>query len=66
MDETVIPLPKMARQLGVSVAWLRDMANEGKVPCIRAGKRFLFSASAVQKALLTLASQPTMGGRNAG
>jgi excisionase family DNA binding protein len=62
MDDDVVTLVKLARELGVAATWLRKMAVDGKVPCVRAGKRFLFARSAVRKALATLAAEPVKGG----
>jgi hypothetical protein len=44
-------LERMAARLGVTRAWLLEQANAGKVPCLKAGKRFLFSPTAVVEAL---------------
>jgi excisionase family DNA binding protein len=40
-----------ARLLGVPEAWLKREAREGRVPCLRAGRRLLFDVSAVEQAL---------------
>lgn len=47
----LLSLGRMARRLGVTQAWLKDEADAGRVPCVRAGRRFLFAADAVVKAL---------------
>ena len=47
----VLSLPRMARRAGVTQQWLRDFADAGKVPCLRAGNRYLFNPVAVQEAL---------------
>lgn len=49
--EEVLTLPRMARRLGVTAGWLRAEAEAGGVPCLRAGKRFLFNPVAVEHAL---------------
>lgn len=41
----------MARRLRVTTAWLRDEANAGRVPCLRAGTRYLFAPEAVERVL---------------
>jgi len=41
----------MARRLRVAVGWLRAEADAGRVPCLRAGNRYLFSAEAVERVL---------------
>ncbi len=59
--ETVTPailtLACMARRLGVTQTWLRSEAKSGRVSCIPAGKRYLFSPEAVETALARRASQ---------
>jgi len=37
--------------LGVSAQWLRDEANSGKLPCVKAGKRYLFNVTTVETIL---------------
>jgi hypothetical protein len=48
---TILTLPKMARRLRVTQAWLRAEAEAGRVPCLRADTRFLFAAEAVEAVL---------------
>lgn len=50
----LLTIGRMARRLGITQQWLREQADAGKVPCLRAGKRILFNPVAVQE---TLASQ---------
>jgi hypothetical protein len=50
MDE-LLSLGRMARRLCVTQKWLKQAADEGRVPCLRADSRYLFSAAAVQAAL---------------
>jgi hypothetical protein len=47
----LLPLNRMARRLRVTTAWLRDEANAGRVPCLRAGTRYLFAPEAVERVL---------------
>lgn len=47
----ILTLPKMARALCVTAKWLRAEADAGRVPCLRAGKRYLFAPAAVERAL---------------
>lgn len=51
MELDLLTLPRAARRLGVSVRWLRAEADAGRVPCLRAGRRYLFSAMALAEAL---------------
>ena len=50
MDE-VLPLPRMARRLGVTARWLRAEAEAGRVPSLRAGTHLLFNPAAVQRVI---------------
>ena len=54
-------LSRMARRLGVAQQWLRDQADAGKVPCIKAGRRYLFNPAAVQETLATKAARTRQG-----
>lgn len=45
------PIGTTARLLGVTVQWLRDEAEAGRVPCLRAGSRLLFDPEAVEAVL---------------
>lgn len=51
MCDTLLSLARMARRLGVTAVWLRCEADAGRVPCLRAGKQYLFAAGAVEAAL---------------
>lgn len=51
----LLTLPRMARRLGVTQAWLRDEAKAERVPCLMAGNRYLFDPEAVQAALVARA-----------
>jgi excisionase family DNA binding protein len=44
-------LARLARRLGVTQRWLRDEADAGRVPHLRAGSRYLFSPTAVEEVL---------------
>lgn len=57
----LLPLNRMARHLRVTVAWLRDEANAGRVPCLRAGDRYLFSPAAVERILAERAARESCG-----
>jgi len=59
----VLSLPRMARRLGITQTWLRAEADAGRVPCLRAGTRYLFAAAAVEKALAERASRQTEAAR---
>jgi hypothetical protein len=61
MDTThaplLLPLGPMARRLRLTAAWLRDESDAGRVPCLRAGKRYLFAPEAVERVLAARAAQ---------
>ena len=54
----LIPLSRVARRLRVPVGWLRDEADAGRIPCLRAGRVYLCDPLAVETALLERARQP--------
>ena len=58
MDNELLTLPRLARRLGVSQSWLRQEAASGRIPCLAARGRYLFSESAVRSALLQRAERP--------
>ena len=60
MDD-LLSLSRMARRLGVTQQWLRDEAEAGNVPCLKAGSRYLFNPPAVQEALAAQAAQTRLG-----
>lgn len=43
---------ELAERTGLPVAWLKREADEGRLPCIRVGRRRYFDAEAVEQALL--------------
>jgi hypothetical protein len=51
MNERLLSLARMARRLGVTQRWLRSQAVCGRVPSLRADRRFLFDPVAVEDAL---------------
>lgn len=44
-------LSRTATTLGIPISWLKREAEAGRVPCLRAGRRFLFDIEAVAKTL---------------
>jgi hypothetical protein len=60
----LLPLGPMARSLRVTSAWLRDEADAGRVPCLRAGTRYLFAPAAVESALAQRAAEERRGIRD--
>jgi len=57
MDDKLLSLPRMARRLGVTQRWLREQADAGRVPHLRADKRYLFAVHAVQAELAKQAAE---------
>ncbi len=53
----LLSLSRMARRAGVTQQWLREQADAGAVPYLRAGQRYLFSPPAVIESLAAQASQ---------
>ena len=58
----LLSLPRMARRLGVTQRWLRSEADAGRVPCLRAGDRYLFNLPAVIDAVATIAARTRQAG----
>lgn len=54
----LLSLSGLARHLQLPSEWLRSEALAGRLPCLRAGRRLLFNADAVRRALLRRASEP--------
>ena len=61
----LLSLSRMARRFGVTQHWLRDQADTGKIPCLKAGNRYLFNPVAVQRALAVKAARTRQGGNDA-
>jgi hypothetical protein len=53
----LVPINVAARWLRVPAKWLRDEAEAGRIPCLRAGKVILCNFVAVEAALLERARQ---------
>lgn len=54
----LLSLGRMAARLRVTQGWLRERAEVREVPCLQAGKRFLFNPAAVLDALAVQAARP--------
>ena len=48
---TLLPLGPTAQQLGVPATWLRQEAERGSIPHLKAGKRLLFDLETVARLL---------------
>ncbi|TWT79125.1 hypothetical protein CA13_05230 [Planctomycetes bacterium CA13] len=58
----LLPLRRMASRLGVPAAWLRDRAEAGEVPALRAGSRWLFRPDVVVPVVAAMAAPESKGG----
>ncbi len=59
MDEnkSLSTVRELANELGLPVAWLKDEAQAGRIPCLRIGKRLVFNAEAVERTLVERAGE---------
>ena len=57
----LLPLRRMAVRLGVPSKWLREQAEAGKVPGLRAGNRWLFVPDVATDAVRVLAGDALAG-----
>ena len=53
----LLTLSRMSRELGVSRDWLREEAESGALPSVRAGDAFLFHPPVIERILVQRASQ---------
>ena len=51
-QQRLLTLPELARRLRLSATWVRNETEAGRLPCLRAGRRTLYSQRAVERALL--------------
>lgn len=56
--QDLLPLRKMAAKVGVPGAWLKEQAEAGNVPGLRAGNRWLFVPEAVTETVKAMAGDP--------
>lgn len=56
-DPKFISVEVAARQLGLPCAWLKNEAQNGRVPTIRAGRRLLVDPVEVERVLLERAQK---------
>jgi hypothetical protein len=57
INARLLPLNLVARRLRVPVRWLRNEAESGRIPSLRAERQFLCDLEAVEDALLERARQ---------
>ena len=53
----LLPAGAMAQRLRVTTGWLRDEADAGRLPCLRAGDRYLFHPETIEQMLVERARQ---------
>jgi len=53
-----VSLLGLSRHLSLPERWLKAQAANGKIPCLRIGRRLLFDPTAVEEALLGMAAHP--------
>lgn len=58
---TLRTLAQRFKRYGLSAAWLKAEAEAGRIPCLKAGRRMLFDADAVEAALVQRAAQEAKG-----
>lgn len=57
--DNLLTLARAARRVGVTSTWLKDEAKSGRVPCLKAGNRYLFDAETLVEVLRLRASLTT-------
>jgi hypothetical protein len=56
--KSLLSLPRLALKLRLPCEWLHQEALAGRLPCLKVGRRFLFNAAAVERALAERAAKP--------
>jgi hypothetical protein len=62
----LLPLNVVARRLRVPLRWLRDEAEAGRIPALRADNQFLCDIEAVEESLIERARRPAAARQGAG
>jgi hypothetical protein len=57
----LLPVGPMARRLRVPAKWLREEAEAGRVPCLKADRAFLFDPETTEAVLLQRARHEHAG-----
>ncbi len=57
----LLSLSRLGRRLGLTQQWLRTEADAGRIPCLRAGNRYVFDLAAVQETLSQRAGRNPQG-----
>jgi len=59
MNKKLVKISELARQLQVSIRWLRTETDAGRIPHLQAGKYTLYDIDAVRDELVKLANKAT-------
>jgi len=62
IQSTFVPIRRAASDLGVPITWLQSEAKAGRIPAIRAGRRWLVHFEQASQALTQMASLSNDGG----
>jgi hypothetical protein len=54
----LVSLSRLATELRLPRKWLRREALAGRLPCLRVGRRLLFTTAAVEQVLAERAAKP--------
>jgi hypothetical protein len=57
----LLSLCQMARRSRLTQKWLREAADAGTIPCLRAGRKYLFAPQPVLEILVGLATETRNG-----
>ena len=57
----LLTLHRLAARLRLPREWLRDEALAGRLPCLRVGRKLLFSLPAVERVLVERAAAERQG-----
>jgi hypothetical protein len=63
-NRQLITLRSMAARLRVPAKWLREEAEAGRIPCLRAGTAILVNPQAVEARLVGRAAESQGGGHD--
>jgi len=58
-EATLVNLYGLSNRLNLPIVWLKAEAEEGRIPCLRVGRKLLFNPAAVEQALINMASIAT-------
>ncbi len=56
-NHTLVRMARLAELLSVPVVWLRQEADAGRIPCLKAGRTYLFNVGAVEQVLVRRAAE---------